>query len=85
MKFFVKGFISKCEQTLSYLFTFTKEILNEKLHFLCSQKMWNRKTWYSYQFCVVPDIQKAGGCVKVQRLGVSIAFGYSNFILNPSS
>ena len=31
MKFFIKDFLSKCEE-----FTFTKEILNGKLHFLCS-------------------------------------------------
>ena len=34
MKFFIKGFFSKCEQIRS--FTFTKEILNVKLHFFCS-------------------------------------------------
>ena len=32
---FVKDFFSKCEQFRS-LFTFTKETLNGKLHFLCS-------------------------------------------------
>ena len=76
MKFSVKHFISKCEQTFSFLFTFTKEILIGKLHFLCSEKMWNKKTWYSYQLCVMPDIQKVGGDVKVQCPGVSIAIGY---------
>ena len=39
MKFSVKDFFSKCDQTCSFpavLVTFTEEILNGKLHFLCS-------------------------------------------------
>ena len=35
MKFSIKDFVGKCEETAD-LFTFTEEILNEKLHFLCS-------------------------------------------------
>ena len=38
MKFSIKNFFSKCDQIRSFLksFIFTEEILNEKLHFLCS-------------------------------------------------
>ena len=39
MKFSIKDFFSKCDQIrqeTADLFTFTKEILNRKLHFLCS-------------------------------------------------
>ena len=38
LKFPVKDFLSKCEQIqeTTDLFTFTKEIPNEKLRFLCS-------------------------------------------------
>ena len=39
MKFSIKDFLSKCDQVRSFyadLVTFTEEILNEKLHFLCS-------------------------------------------------
>ena len=39
MKFPIKVFFSKCHQIrnfLTYLVTFTEEILNEKRHFLCS-------------------------------------------------
>ena len=40
MKFSIKDFSSKCDQIRSFLekhlLTFTGEILNEKLHFLCS-------------------------------------------------
>ena len=35
MKFSIKDFFGKCEETAD-LFTFTEEIFNEKLHFLCS-------------------------------------------------
>ena len=35
MKIFIKDFFSKCDQTAD-LVTFTEEILNRKLHFLCS-------------------------------------------------
>ena len=42
MKFFIKDFFSKCDQIRSFLrtalVTFTEEILNGKLHFLCSVK-----------------------------------------------
>ena len=40
MKFFVRDFFSKCDQIgkfLADLVTFTEEILNGKLHFLCSE------------------------------------------------
>ena len=38
MKFSIKDFFSKCKQIRSFLdlLTFTEEILNGKLHFLCS-------------------------------------------------
>ena len=35
MKFSIKDFLCKCEETAD-LVTFTEEILNGKLHFLCS-------------------------------------------------
>ena len=35
MKFSIKDFFRKCDQTAD-LVTFTEEILNGKLHFLCS-------------------------------------------------
>ena len=34
----IKDFLIKCEQIRRNLITFTEEILNEKLHFLCSDK-----------------------------------------------
>ena len=38
MKFAIKDFFSKCDQICTVdLVTFTEEILNGKLHFLCSQ------------------------------------------------
>ena len=38
-KFSIKDFFSKCDQTRSTdLVTFTEEILNGKLHFLCSER-----------------------------------------------
>ena len=36
MKLLFKDFFSKCETTNLVKYTFTEEILNEKLHFLCS-------------------------------------------------
>ena len=38
MKFSIKNFFSKCDQIKfpADLVTFTKDILNEKLHFLCN-------------------------------------------------
>ena len=36
MKFSIMDCFSKCEQLRGLLFTFTKEILKGKLHFLCS-------------------------------------------------
>ena len=36
MKFSIQGFFSKCDQKTADLVTFTEEILNGKLHFLCS-------------------------------------------------
>ena len=39
MKFFIKDFLSKCDQISrkrADFVTFTEEILNGKLHFLCS-------------------------------------------------
>ena len=39
MKFSIKDFFSKCEQIRRKPFTFTKEVLNGKLHFLCSEHL----------------------------------------------
>ena len=36
MKFSIKDFFSKCDLETADLATFTEEIYNEKLHFLCS-------------------------------------------------
>ena len=36
MKFFVKDFFSKCEQIRRKLVTLTKDLVNRKIHFLCS-------------------------------------------------
>ena len=44
MKFLIKDFFSKCDQIrreLRICFTFTEEILNRKLHFLCSANAGN--------------------------------------------
>ena len=41
MKFFIKDFFSKFYQTRSFpadLVTFTEQMLNGKLHFLCSEQ-----------------------------------------------
>ena len=35
-KFFIKDFFSKCDQFFEEMVTFTEEILNGKIHFLCS-------------------------------------------------
>ena len=37
MKFPIKDFFRKCDQIRRELVTFTEEILNGKLHFLCSE------------------------------------------------
>ena len=49
MKFFIKNFFSKREQVRGFL-TFTEEILNGKLHFLCSLAciMWKYRS-YRYE------------------------------------
>ena len=42
MQFCIKDFFSKCDQIrrkLQVLVTFTEEILNAKLHFLCNDKL----------------------------------------------
>ena len=41
MQFSIKGFFSKCDQIRSTadLVTFTEEIVNGKLHFLCSEPL----------------------------------------------
>ena len=39
LKFSIKDFFSKCDQTCADFVTFTEEILNGKLDFLCSVKM----------------------------------------------
>ena len=43
MKFSIKDFFSKCHQIRSFprLVTFTEEILNRKLHFLCSAELFS--------------------------------------------
>ena len=38
MKFSIKDFFSKCDQFPANLITFTEEILNGNLHFLCSKR-----------------------------------------------
>ena len=44
MKFSIKDFFSKCDricvEETEDLVTFTEEILNGKLHFLCSEGSW---------------------------------------------
>ena len=43
MKFFINDFFSKCDQINRFfvnMVTFTEEILNGKLHFLCSATKW---------------------------------------------
>ena len=54
LKFSMKDFFSKCDKirNAADLVTFTEEILNGKLHFLCSVKKldlsynWLKKTWF---------------------------------------
>ena len=41
MKFSIKDFFSKCDQIRRDLVTFTEEILNGKLYFLCSENQHN--------------------------------------------
>ena len=43
MKFSIKDFFSKCDQIRRRLVTLTEEILNGKLHFLCSVTKNNAK------------------------------------------
>ena len=38
MKFFINDFFSKCDQIRADLVTFTEKIINEKFHFLCSDR-----------------------------------------------
>ena len=38
MKFSIKDFFSKCDQETADLVTFTEEILNGELHFLCNER-----------------------------------------------
>ena len=38
MKFSIKDFFSKCDQFPADLITFTDEILNGNLHFLCRER-----------------------------------------------
>ena len=42
MKFSIKDFFSKCDQIRRNLVTFTGEILNGKLHFVCSVRNFDR-------------------------------------------
>ena len=47
MKFSIKNSFSKCDQVHSFLrilFTFNEEVLNGKLHFLCSASLKDEKT-----------------------------------------
>ena len=56
MKFFIKDLFSKCDQIcrkLGDLVTFTEEILNEKLHFLCSALFLGSCEIYQWYFVLV--------------------------------
>ena len=48
-KFYIKDFHGKCDQIPSFLriFTFTGEIINGKLHFLCSDVLQKKIPHYS--------------------------------------
>ena len=52
MKFSIKDFFSKCDQIRGKLdlVTFTEEILNGKLHFLCSATSW----FNCFNLCFAP-------------------------------
>ena len=59
MKFSTKNFFSKCDQILKFfadLVTFTEEIFNGKLHFLCSdnnnRKNDNKQIFHAFLFNV---------------------------------
>ena len=46
IKFSIKDYFSKCDQIRSFLtFQLTEEILNGKLHFLCSGEKMNGIAW----------------------------------------
>ena len=54
MKFSIKDFFSKCDQMRKFpadLVTFTEEILNRKLHFLCSDTTDKNKRSYNIDSC----------------------------------
>ena len=72
MKFPIKNFFSECDQTADQV-TFTDEILNGNVHFLCSVNAWclekghtylrklaNESCWFTYvclTFLWTPDIK----------------------------
>ena len=45
-----KDFFSKCDQILSF------QILNEKLHFLCSVFLEHRPSQYDYDYLILPNL-----------------------------
>ena len=49
MKFSITDFFSKCDQKTADLVTFTEEIRNEKLHFLCSAISKTHDRYESYE------------------------------------
>ena len=56
MKFSIKDFFSKCDQETADLVTFTEEILNGKLRFLCSD-IKHRQSSYEYH-CKIKKIDE---------------------------
>ena len=49
-KFYITNFFSKCDQEMADLVTFTKEILNGNLHFLCNRKVLHGLNLLSFDF-----------------------------------
>ena len=49
MKICINDFFSKCHQIRADLVTFTEEIINRKLHFLCS-------VFYMFAFQIVAEL-----------------------------
>ena len=70
-KFYVKDFPGKCDQIPSFLriFTFTGEIINGKLHFLCSDVLQKKDPsllsvyaqWQNLHICKFNDNDTDGG------------------------
>ena len=66
MKFSIKDFFSKCDQIRRI--TFTEEILNGKLHFLCSVRK------HVFHFNI-----KGAGEIALNCMNLLRGFTYSNF------